>query len=66
MCVLLIQLHLTLFFFFPFIFISWEDWEDALNLTLYNFMSCSLLGSFVLEILQARILKWIAISFSRL
>ena len=28
-------------------------------------MDCSLLGSFVHEILQARILEWVAIPFSR-
>ena len=34
-------------------------------LTLCNTMDCSLLVSFVQEILQARILEWVAISFSR-
>ena len=33
--------------------------------TLYNPMNCSPLGSSVHEILQARVLVWIAISFSR-
>ena len=33
--------------------------------TLYNPMDCSLLGSSVLGILQARILEWVAIPFSR-
>ena len=34
-------------------------------LTLVNSLDCSLLGSSVHEILQARILEWVAISFSR-
>ena len=34
-------------------------------LTLGNHMDCSLLGSSVHGILQARILEWVAISFSR-
>ena len=33
--------------------------------TLYNFVNCSLPGSSVHEIFQARILKWVAIPFSR-
>ena len=33
--------------------------------TLYNPMDCSLPGSSVHGILQARILEWVAISFSR-
>ena len=33
--------------------------------TLCNPMDCSLLGSSVLEILQAKILEWVALSFSR-
>ena len=33
--------------------------------TLYDPMDCSLLGSFAHGILQARILEWVAISFSR-
>ena len=33
--------------------------------TLCNPMDCSLPGSFVYEILQARILEWVASSFSR-
>ena len=36
-----------------------------LHPTLYNPMDCSLLGSSVFGILQARILEWVAISFSR-
>ena len=36
-----------------------------LCLTLYNSMDCSLPGSSVHGILQARILQWVAISFSR-
>ena len=32
---------------------------------LYNLMDCSLLGSSVHGILQAKILEWVAISFSR-
>ena len=36
-----------------------------LSLTLFNPMDCSLLGSTVHRILQARILKWVAIPFSR-
>ena len=35
------------------------------TLTLCNPMDCSLPGSFVYEISQARILEWVAISFSR-
>ena len=35
------------------------------NLTLCDPMDCSLLGSSVQGILQARILGWVAISFSR-
>ena len=34
-------------------------------LTLCDPMDCSLLGSSVHRILQARILKWVAISYSR-
>ena len=34
-------------------------------LTLANSLDCSLLGSSVHGILQARILEWVAISFSR-
>ena len=34
-------------------------------LTLCNHMDCSLLGSSAHEILQARILEWVAIPFSR-
>ena len=33
--------------------------------TLYDLMDCSLPGSFVHGILQARILEWVAISFFR-
>ena len=33
--------------------------------TLYNTMNCSLPGSFVHGILQARILEWVAVSSSR-
>ena len=33
--------------------------------TLFNPMDCSLPGSSVLEILQARILEWVAMPFSR-
>ena len=36
-----------------------------LSLTLYDPMDCSLPGSSVHGILQARILEWVAISFSR-
>ena len=36
-----------------------------LSPTLYNPMDCSLPGSSVHGILQARILEWVAISFSR-
>ena len=36
-----------------------------LYLTLCNLMNCSLPGSSVSKILQARILEWVAISFSR-
>ena len=36
-----------------------------LCLTLYDPMDCSLLGSSVHGIFQARILEWVAISFSR-
>ena len=36
-----------------------------LCLTLYDFMDCSLPGSSVHGIFQARILEWVAISFSR-
>ena len=36
-----------------------------LYLTLYNPVACSPLGSFVHGILQARILEWVAIPFSR-
>ena len=36
-----------------------------LCLTLYNSMNCSLPGSSVHGIIQARILEWVAISFSR-
>ena len=36
-----------------------------LYLTLCNLMNCSLSGSSVCKILQARVLEWIAISFSR-
>ena len=36
-----------------------------LHLTLCNPMDCSLPGTSVHEILQARILEWVAISFSR-
>ena len=36
-----------------------------LCLTLRNLMDCSVLGSSVHGILQARILEWVAISFSR-
>ena len=36
-----------------------------LCLTLYNPMDCSLPGSSVHAILQARILEWVAIPFSR-
>ena len=34
-------------------------------LTLYDSMDCSLLGSSVRGIFQARVLEWVAISFSR-
>ena len=34
-------------------------------LTLFNPTDCSLLGSSVHEIFQARILEWVAISYSR-
>ena len=34
--------------------------------TLFDPMDCSLPGSSIHEILQARILEWVAISFSRL
>ena len=46
-------------------------WEGPLSdscsswLTLCNPMDCSLLGPSVHEILQARLLEWVAISFSR-
>ena len=33
--------------------------------TLYDPMDCSLAGSFVRGILQARILEWVAIPFSK-
>ena len=44
----------------------WYENEVAQScLTLYNPMDCSLLGSSVHGIFQARILEWVAISFSR-
>ena len=36
-----------------------------LCLTIYDPMDCSLLGPYVHGIFQARILEWVAISFSR-
>ena len=36
-----------------------------LHLTLFDLKDCSLPGSFVHVIFQARILEWVAISFSR-
>ena len=48
---------------------AWEGcvhvWVTQLCLTLCNPMDCSLPGSSVHGILQARILEWVAISFSR-
>ena len=42
-------------------------WSEVAQLcpTLCNCMDCSLPGSSVHEIFQARILEWVAISFSR-
>ena len=42
-----------------------ESEVTQLCLTLYDFMDCSLPGSSVHGIFQARILEWVAISFSR-
>ena len=44
---------------------SWEAMHAQLCLTLCNSMDCSPLGSSVHGILQARILEWVAIPFSR-
>ena len=43
-----------------------QQWSEVAQpcLTLCNPMDCSLLGSSVHEIFQARILEWVAISFS--
>ena len=43
-----------------------ENWKCQLRLTLGNPMDCSPSGSSVHEILQARILQWVAIAFSRI
>ena len=42
-----------------------ENEVAQLYLTLCDPMDCSLPGSFIHEIFQARILEWVAISFSR-
>ena len=56
-------------FFFPFFFsialIKVKVLVAQLCLTLGNPMDCSLPGSSVHEILQSRILEWIAVPFSR-
>ena len=46
----------------------WHESESEVAqscLTLYNPMDCSLPGSFVHGIFQARVLEWVAISFSK-
>ena len=42
-----------------------ENWKCQLRLTLGKPMDCSPSGSSVYEILQARILQWVTIAFSR-
>ena len=56
----------SLALFLLFYFKSWKDRMHAqLYMTLHNPIDCSLPGSSALEIFQARILEWVAISFSR-
>ena len=45
--------------------VSWKEFVAQSCPTLYNFVNCSLPGSSVHGIFQARILKWVAIPFSR-
>ena len=40
-------------------------WSHSVGPTLCNPMDCSLPGSFILGIFQARVLEWVAVSFSR-
>ena len=42
-----------------------EEGVGVKNPTLYNPMDCSLAGSSIHVIFQARVLEWVAISFSR-
>ena len=53
--------------FFPLSFLEWKVKVLVAQLcpTLCNPRDCSSPGSFVYRILQARILEWVAISFSR-
>ena len=44
---------------------NWPKWKWKSHLTLCNPLDCSLLGSPVCGIFQARILEWVAIPFSR-
>ena len=48
----------------PFHHREWSDWNSLSRVRLCNPMDCSLPGSSVHGILQARILEWVAISFS--
>ena len=45
----------------------WEKWSEVTQscLTLCDPMDCSLLGSSVHAVFQARVLEWVAISFSK-
>ena len=62
------MMNLITDFFFPFFFIialnKVKVLVAQLCLTLGNPMDCSLPGSSVHEILQSRILEWVAICFS--
>ena len=62
--VVLIVFHIPLYS--PTSLLVWKSWCAAQSCpTLYDPMNCSLPGSSVHGILQAGILKWVAISFSR-
>ena len=63
----LLQVHFFLMNFIMLVYISlWGEGEVAQScLTLWDPVYCNLLGFSIHGILQARILEWIAIAFSR-
>ena len=62
------SLYLWAWFFFFFVFLIYHIWNEVVTQlcpTLCDPVDCSLPGCSVHGILQARILEWVAISFSR-